>query len=371
MARNYQNQMKICLFGSYVKDSYGIPSGNGGTLLKKILEMQNVEVIECHEPIAKFSSILTAYLKLFFRHRKISYDVLVIPWRGILTLPLVKIIHRKPIIYFPAFSIYDTLVYDLKKIKKNSLKARFVHFVDKLACNWVDKIVLESTEEINYFIKEFNICKEKFYQLPLAADESIFFPQIIKKMKKDFVVLFFGSFIPLHGIDIIVKAAIILKDDHDIYFVICGDGQTKPDIEKLIDENKVANVKLLGHVSKETLLENIINSDVCLGIFGNSYKAQKVVTNKAFQILVSQKPLITMESPAALESNLKNEINCILVPPSCPKKLAEAILFLKNNPKKLEKIAVAGHQTYLESLSMKIVGEKLVKIIEQLISNRS
>src|SRR3989304_6598085 len=82
MARNYQNQMKICLFGSYVKDSYGIPSGNGGTLLKKILEMQNVEVIECHEPIAKFSSILTAYLKLFFRHRKISYDVLVIPWRG-------------------------------------------------------------------------------------------------------------------------------------------------------------------------------------------------------------------------------------------------------------------------------------------------
>jgi len=43
--------MKICLFGSYAKDSFGIPSGNGGILLKKILEKQRVELIECHEPI--------------------------------------------------------------------------------------------------------------------------------------------------------------------------------------------------------------------------------------------------------------------------------------------------------------------------------
>jgi len=58
--------MKICLFGSYVKDSFGIPSGNGGILLKKILELQNVEVIECHEAIDNASSFIPAYLKLFF-----------------------------------------------------------------------------------------------------------------------------------------------------------------------------------------------------------------------------------------------------------------------------------------------------------------
>jgi len=45
--------MKVCFFGSYVKDSYDIPSGNGGELLKKILHAQNVEVIECHQPVKK------------------------------------------------------------------------------------------------------------------------------------------------------------------------------------------------------------------------------------------------------------------------------------------------------------------------------
>jgi len=299
--------MKVCLFGSYVKDSYGIPSGNGGTLLKKILENQNIEVIECHEPLDKYATIVSAYFKLFSKHRKIDYDLMIIPWRGILTLPLAKLIHRKPIIYFPAFSIYDTLVNDRKKIKKNSFKAKFIHFVDKQSCKWVDKIVLESTEEINYFVNEFGLPKEKFCQLPLAADESIFFPTSTSLSDKNqFVVLFFGTFIPLHGIETIVKSAAILKNHYDISYIICGDGQTKPQIEKIIKKNNLKNVKLLGLVSKETLVENIKNSDVCLGIFGNTLKARKVVTNKGFQILASKKPLITMESPAAIEFHLVN-----------------------------------------------------------------
>jgi len=132
--------MKICFFGSYVKDSFGIPSGNGGTLLKKILGTQNIKVTECHEPIESILSLIPGYFKLFLNHRKIDYDIMIIPWRGILTLPLAKLIHRKPIIYFPAFSIYDTLVSDRKKIKKNSLKAKFVHLADKLACKWSDKV---------------------------------------------------------------------------------------------------------------------------------------------------------------------------------------------------------------------------------------
>lgn len=360
--------MKVCFFGSYVKDSYGIPSGNGGELLKKILQAQNVEVIECHQPVKKISSLLSSYIKLWTRHKKLDYDIMLIPWRGVLTLPLAKLIHKKPIIYFPAFSIFDTLVHDRKTIEKNSVKAKFAHFVDKLACKWVDRVVLESTEEINYFVKEFNLPKGKFRQLPLAADESIFVPLSFKELKKEFVVLFFGSFIPLHGIDTIVKSAEILQNQSEISFLICGDGQTKPSIENFIQEKKLPNIQLVGLVSKEKLLEHIKNGDVCLGIFGDTNKAKKVVTNKAFQILASKKPLITMESPAATESHLKNDVNCLLVPSSNPEKLAEAILSLKNNPEKRKQIALQGYQTYMENLSMGVVGKYLIKIIEETLS---
>jgi len=49
--------MKVCLFGSYIKNSHGIPSGNNGELLKIILKSQGVEVVECHEPIFEVSSV--------------------------------------------------------------------------------------------------------------------------------------------------------------------------------------------------------------------------------------------------------------------------------------------------------------------------
>ena len=98
--------MKVCFFGTYVKDSYGIPSGNGGALLKMILEKQGIEIIECYDPAENFSKLLNAYLKLFSKHRKLDYDIMLIPWRGILTLPLAKIVHRKPLLYFPAFSFH-------------------------------------------------------------------------------------------------------------------------------------------------------------------------------------------------------------------------------------------------------------------------
>ncbi len=361
--------MKVCLFGSYVKDSFGIPSGNGGTLLKKMLELQDVEVIECHEPIESALSFIPAYLKLLLIHRKLNYDIMIIPWRGIITLPLAKLIHKKPIIYFPAFSIYDTLVNDRKKIKPQSVKAKFVHFVDKLACKWADKVILESTEEINYFIQEFNLQKDKFSRLPLPADESIFYPQPEKETQNEFIVLFFGSFIPLHGIETIIEAAILLKKFKDISFIICGDGQTRPNIEKIIEKNNLENVHLLGIVSKEDLINYIKKSDVCLGIFGSTIKAQKVLTNKVSQILASKKPLITMESPTAKESNLNSGENCILVPPASPEKLSEAILCLKNDTNYHKQIALSGYQTYKEYLSMNVVGKKLIVIIKDILPN--
>jgi len=359
--------MKVCFFGSYVKSVFDIPSGNGGILLRKILESQNVEVVECHEPIEKISECFRAYWKLFCKHRKINYDILIIPWRGILTLPLAKLIHRKPIVYFPAFSIYDTLVNDRKLIKKGSIKAKFIHWVDKFACKISDEVIVESKAEIDYFANEFNLSKRKFRQLFLSSDESIFVPLEQKEKEQIFQVFFFGSFIPLHGIKTIVEAAKSLQEYKEILFILAGDGQTKPEVEKFVTKNNLDNVKFLGLVPKDILLEKIRSSDVCLGIFGDTEKAKKVLTNKAYQILASKKPLITMESPTAIDARLKTKKNCVLVPPDSSKNLAEAILFLKDNPEEIQNIANQGYQTYLELMSMEIIGKRLVGFIEELL----
>ena len=356
-------KVKVCFFGSYERVSYN-------PFLKKILEKQGVEVIECHEDISGIFSFFPAYFKLLLKHRNLDYDIMIIPWRGIITLPLGKAICKKPIVYHAFISIYDTLVLDRKIIQPKSIKAKFVHFVEKMACKLSDMVLTETFAAIDYFVNEFGADKKKFRRLFTSADESSFQPIPYKQPKQEFKILFWGSFIPHHGISTIIEAARILSDHKEIVFKFCGSGKEKPAIERLAKKYNLSNVEFLGFVENNVLLKNIEEADVCLGIFGNSSKAKNFLSNKVCQILASQKPLITMDSRAIKEINAENEKNCILVPPNDPLKLANAILFLKENPDKQKSITMAGHELFVKNLSMEKTGKLLVGYLEELINSK-
>lgn len=362
--------MNVCFFGSYTDD----PTIS---LFKRKLELQNIRVRECHIDInislehKSILSVISSYWKLLIKHGKVGkYDIAILPlWWGAIQLPLLKIISRKPVVYFGHGSPYDELVNDRKKIKSSSFTAKFFYFFERLICNLSDLVIKETFAEIEHFTNQMNLGRKKFRVLNIGADESKFPPHPYKEKGKKFVVLYFGTFIPLHGVEVIIKAAKILENNNDIIFRFCGTGQTKQNIENEAQKLQLKNVEFLGFVENDVLQKNIADSDVCLGIFGKSEKAEIVVTHKVYQILCSQKPLITMNSKAIREINLKNNKDCVLVSKQDSKKLAEAILFLKNNEQKRKQIAFQGRKTYLEKFSLSITSKKLVEYLNELISN--
>ena len=354
--------MKVCFFGSYEQGTYNL-------LLKKILELQGIEVIECHENVYGVFSFFCAYLKLPFKHRNLHYDVMIIPWRGIMTLPLAKIISNRPIIQFAFISIYDTLVNDRKIVNPNSIKAKIIHFLEKQFYKIPDMIILDSFQEINYFVNEYSLSKKKFRRLFLSADETKFRPIEFKKSNKHFTVLYFGSFIPVHGVEVILEAAKVLSNHDDIIFKFCGDGQIRSKMQNLAKKYELKNVEFLGYVSDETLLKNIANSDVCLGLLGQTKKAIRCISNKTFEILASKRPLIALDSVGVKEIGVENGSNCILVPQGNPNELARAILFLKNNSDIKERIAAEGYLLFRRNLSMEKMGKKALGYIKELLPN--
>jgi len=65
--------MKVCFFGPYNMEFMN-------SLLKKKLELQGIEILECQEEVHNnFLKLIPAYVKLFFKHWKLKYDVVIIP----------------------------------------------------------------------------------------------------------------------------------------------------------------------------------------------------------------------------------------------------------------------------------------------------
>jgi len=356
--------MKVCLFGQYIKKKALM-----NLFFKRRLELQGVEIVECQAQTGQtLKSIISAHVKLFLKHRKLDYDIMIVTrsyWG--LEVPLAKIISRKPIVYFIYDSTYDILVTERKLFKPNSFKAKFIHFWYKWSLNLADVTLKESNVDIEYNAKEFGVDKKKFRRLLLSADEELFPVCPFKDPEEIFTVLFFGLFSPIHGLETIIESAKILSQNKDIIFKFCGDGFEKKSIENLAKKYNLTNIQFLGFVDHKILVDNIKKSDVCLGFFRNKGRADRCVSNKVYQTLRSQKPLITQDSEAVREVGLVNEKNCILIQPNNPSKLAEAIILLKNNPELRKKIATSGRSLFQERLSMEKTSKELFEILNRLL----
>ena len=170
-----------------------------------------------------------------------------------------------------------------------------------------------------------------------------------------------GSFIPLQGIEHIIKTAKLLENEN-IEFDFIGSGQTFKKIQKLSNKLRIKNVNFLGWKSQGEIPYFISNADICLGIFGTTDKAKRVIPNKVYETIAMKKPLITGDTPA-VRRFFRNKENCILCEISNPKAIAQAILELKNNPMLREKIAENGYKLFKENFSIEKIGEKMKEVL--------
>ena len=109
------------------------------------------------------------------------------------------------------------------------------------------------------------------------------------------------------------------------------------------------------------LADAMASASVCLGIFGDTEKTQRVIPNKVYEALAIGKPIITADTPAIRE--LLSEEAAMLVPAANPRAIADAILALRAEPARRERLANAGAEIFQNRLrARQIVGDLLEKL---------
>ncbi len=335
--------ISVLFWGTYDK---GKPRNR---ILLKGLQENGVHVRECHIPIWEnvedksqvrgigrkvhfFIKLVLAYPVLIYRFLLIPRpDVVVVGYLGhldVLVLWLFAKIRRVPIVWDAFLSLYDTIVCDRNLLSKNNPMAMLLYCWEWLACRAANRLILDTRAHAEYFSKQYNLPGNKIDVAYVGAEPENFPIGSVKANKKydsnDFTVLFYGQFIPLHGIETIIRAARLLAET-PIKFVIVGDGQEAEKISNLLKEYPLDNLSWIKWIEYPQLQLKIHQADLCLGIFGRSEKASRVIPNKVFQILHSGKPLITRDSPAIRELLNPDMAGIYLVPAASPDALAEAI----------------------------------------------
>lgn len=272
-----------------------------------------------------FFTELTLLMTFLFRFRK-THDVLIgtLGHLDVLFFWPVKKIAGMHLTFDPLVSLYDTVVLDRRLLKPRSFLARILHRIDRLAFSIADEILIDTHAHRDFLAEEFGIEPGKFTVIPLYAP-AIFRPMNVPKDPTRFVVLFHGKFIPLHGIEKILRAmAIIERAGHtEVLLKLAGGGQTEPAMRSLAQELRLKQVEWLGWVPYEELPQLINASNLCLGAFGDSEKARRVIPHKVWEALACGKRVISQKLTAQESDPLLANVRWI---DPTPEAVAEAIL---------------------------------------------
>lgn len=353
--------MKICYFGDYDSDY------SRNAVIIKGLKQNNVEVLECHSNIRGRS--FKKLLELYKNHKKIKgkYDLIIVGYSDSrVIVPLAKIISSKKIVWDAFYSLYDSWVMDRSLVQQRSLKAKYYWFLDWLNCKLSDRILLDTNEHIKYFINTFKINKDKFLKVlvgSLAVSQQEL-KAVADEENKKFKIFFYGKYIPLQGVEYIVRAAKILENEHDIEFDILGSGQESKTIEKLFEKLQIKNINFIDRVPYSELVNKMNKADICLGIFGKTSKARRVIPNKIYDAIALGKAVITSDTPAIRElfDDRKNILLCEIANEN---DLAKKIMELKDDNDLRELIAKEGNKIFREKARPSVVANIFLKEIRK------
>jgi len=355
-------KMRLCFLGAYD------PSYPRNTVLKKGLRESSVEVGECRLPKSKF---WLRYPLFFFRHpgQVRRSDFIFVPEFCQKDVPLAKflsLVTSKKVVFDPLASRFETKITDWRRNPENSPQAWWNYKIDLWAFKFSDLILADTQTHKNYYCQKYGVRAQKVAVLPVGYDDSVFVPScasVIKEKKDRFEVFFFGSFLPLHGVDVVVEAAnIIRKEDPSVQFQLIGSGQTLPKVKSLASELGLDTIEFESWLPQSLLIQKIALADICLGIFGKTEKARRVVPHKIFQAMGMKKPVITART-LAVEEFFSHRENIFLCEDPEPESLARAILELKKDASLRDKIAREGHELVREKYCPAALGRRFKEIL--------
>ncbi len=275
--------------------------------------------------------------------------------------------------------LWPEAIFSASRIQKNSMIGKILTAGEHWIYHHGDALIFTKEGDTDY-LKEHkwtteqggDIALDKCYYINNGVHLSTYCEQLKTHQVNDsdlnsdkFRVVYTGAIRKINNVGNIIDAALILRNNSDIEFLIYGDGNETELLKSRIMDEKLMNVKMKGYIEKKYIPFILSRSSVNLLNYsqteynwtrGNS-------SNKLFEYMASGRPVI---STVKMGYSIIDKYNCgIELDKDTPEALADAVLQIKGMSSKHYEKLCQNAKDGAKDFDYKMLSRKLYDVIKQ------
>lgn len=226
---------------------------------------------------------------------------------------------------------HETVIGDWATSSPRSLRSAVARLVDRIAVRLADLVLIDTETRADRLRELYGVRGPQVLPIAVGAPSwaTTLVDRPVRDVREPLRVLYYGWYIPLHGVPTIIEA--LAGTRQQVELTLVGEAEHTGGVSdmRVMARNLGVATRcrfLASGVGTDTLAELVTEADVVLGVFGASEKAAGVIPNKVWQGLAMGRVVVTRRSSALadLEDVLPGG-QLITVPPQDPTALARVL----------------------------------------------
>jgi glycosyltransferase involved in cell wall biosynthesis len=205
--------------------------------------------------------------------------------------------------------------------------------------------------------------------IPNGVDVTMFDPMAtgeqfreVHGLKDRFVVIYAGAHGMSNDLEIILRAAVSLRENEAIQFLLIGDGKEKHKLEALARDLLLEYVHFLPSVPKREMPEILASSQACIAILKPLEAFKMTYPNKVFDYMAAGRPVILVIDGVVRQVVEEAEAG-IFVQPGDSDQLAQAILKLAQDRILGRRMGLAGRRFVEKHFDRSVLAAEILGIM--------
>lgn len=220
-------------------------------------------------------------------------------------------------------------------------------------------------------LRSLGVSQDKLVFIPNGADVDFFTPGS-RASRDGFTMVYAGAHGPANGLDVVLDTADLLKERHEVRFLLVGDGPSKASLVAEAERRGLVNVEFRNAVPRRDIPALFASVDAGLMVLSESPLFEFGVSpNKLFDYCAAGLPIVC-NVPGEVATLVREAGAGVQTADHSPQALADAVVELADQPlEKRRSMGMSARGWVRREHSRAVLAERLDHVLHPLIKSPS